>query len=143
MFRNVNLAAAPPIVSGRAARGETPLPFCADGHVRIRRHDPGRSVRCGVIPKVIWCLVPVSGHIATTTSTTAHLIMVCCHRERGLRAGRRDNVWCLGTCRRTCRTRWENQKIGTRQTFRVMKHPDRQSLMTHILHFKLNRAKVM
>lgn len=117
-------SAVPPIVSGRADRGETPLPFCADGHVCIRRHDPGRSVRYGVIRKFIWCLVPVSGHIANMTATTARLIVACCHQERGLRAGRQDNMWCLGTCRRTCRTRWENRKFWTRQT--SMKRPRHQ-----------------
>lgn len=109
MFRNLNFTAVPPIVSGREDRGETPLPFCAD--------CAGRSVRCGVIRKFIWSLVPVSGHIENMTLTTARLIMACCHQEWGLRVARQDNVWCLGTCRSTCRTKWENQKFQTHQTF--------------------------
>lgn len=54
-FRNLNFAAVPPIVSGREDRGAMPLPFGVDCHVCIRRHDPGRSVRYGVIPKFIEC----------------------------------------------------------------------------------------
>lgn len=126
--------------------GECHCLFCVDGHVCIRRRDPGRSVRRGVVPEFICCLVPVSGYIATIAPITARLIMACCHQEQELRAGMQDNVWRLGKCPRTCRTRWGKPKISDTPDFpghEAPQTPDLQSLMMHILPFKQNRAKFM